>query len=358
MSKASKKKPVAKQPAQPTARGPKWSKTRPAAFSPGILDISSPFPGEKYLLPANALCVTGSVNEDTVAVLLTLILADPAIDPEPTPAADPGKFVRFDIIPGSGGGFANVIGYQGNSIAPPLSGGYKLIAYPVDADGALGSEKKVAFVRAPASEPAVVSAQCCPWFALASSSTAASPYGEAVEPLETHRPLAVSVPTNAGMVRFFADAGGRWRHFATDPGTESDADGRDDLSTGPETGDNGENYQMVENASLITAFTGPVNKLVGVWKTSDTGYEQFAIGLSNAPIAVPNDAKQDGRLFLAMHDGKRWFNNSGAIDVTIIWQAEACSLSAARRAKGKSATKPAQGRATRGKAAPPKSAKR
>jgi hypothetical protein len=71
------------------------------------------------------------------------------------------------------------------------------------------------------------------------------------------------------------------------------------------------------NATLVggnvnTAFSAPINSLIGVWEGSGVGIP-FEMGASGSAV-VPAGATE---LFLGSMDGYQWNNNLGSFQVTI-----------------------------------------
>lgn len=279
------------------------------------------------------ICAKGITTASTTRVLVTLIAA---ADTEPAPP-DPADPVGYADANMSGQQFWATVSYEGSLTDPPEDGIYKVIAYPVDNQNVLGTAVKREFNRVKAvlagEDRPEVQAQMCPWLAFAGG--ASGPFGDNMPPVQ------VDIPSNAQSVSFSVDPLELWTHDTENTSGESNADGRPDLEATLEVLDY---IDSALGSDVITPLgESPVNILIGLWKGDSAFYEQFAIGTSLGPTTIPINARFDGRLFLAMHDGKRWSNNDGAVNVQIEWTPEACTtfqaIELAKSKKDKKKTK-------------------
>ena len=168
-----------------------------------------------------------------------------------------------------------------------------------------------------------VSAKCCLWFAWAPTGSAALKDPENEGLVDAHRPIGVPVPPGSTSVTITAAASGtpdrRWRHdpaagAASGPNGLNGSDGTPVNIKGLEVG----GYQHANYGSdSITPLTTHLNKLVAMVEDNwgPTPQQPTPVGAS-ATIALTANST---RVFLGMHDGRQWSNNSGDIVVTLTW---------------------------------------
>ncbi len=285
---------------------PTKTKEEVSPYNSGV-EIDQPADNQTYIMPDDTICVSGTAAVGTEAVWILVLKATE------TPNLATQTKVVVDTTTQLG--FAVNAAYGGNDGNPPESGDYKVVVYPVIANTP-DTPETVSFHRVPESQIVSVSAQMCLWYALAGSN-AQAPYPEE-DPVKNFKPLKVVVPLNAAEASFSAT--GTWRHFASDPATDAGPDGRTDVTVGLENTD----YQNANFGSAdIAVLTTNVCKLIGLWNDGGT-YTLFGIGSELSDQTVPDNARTEGALYLGMHDGKRWFNNSGSLSVTIEWTADEC----------------------------------
>lgn len=265
-------------------------------------------------MPQDTLCVGGTASVGTEEVYVLVLEADeiPDLDNHSYETVDTGTSLNFAVE----------VAYGGDNDDPPEFGDYKVVAYPV-VGGTPGTPATVPFQRWRQTRTVTVNATQCLWYALADD-TDEGPYEEEI-PVQNNKPEMEKIPVNVASVSFSAI--GSWRHFATDPGTESGPDGRSTVTVGLEN----EAYRDYGLGNISVPDTN-VNKLLGLWKDSGS-YEFLEIGSSLDDETVPDDALVDGWLYLGMHDGKRWFNNSESVEVTIVWTVQDCLTTVLERIK-------------------------
>ncbi len=129
------------------------------------------------------------------------------------------------------------------------------------------------------------------------------------------RPLELHIPDDANQVSLVVN-GGSWRH-CTGASCASDAAGRAKVAT-----TRSEYHRIDYRSSHTPLLNTNVNKLVGLWGPKnapsspiDPGW-LLEIGTSNPTLNVPTSPRP-GSLFLAMHDGFEWNNNSGNVTVQV-----------------------------------------
>jgi hypothetical protein len=154
-----------------------------------------------------------------------------------------------------------------------------------------------------------VSAKCCLWFTWAADGLNGV---EHEDPVELYRPVEVDVE-NISEVTVSVDSSDQWSHH---PGNLSNAGGINDVRGLENAGYRDAKY----NSLKIKPLSARLNLLVGMVTTKDPpvpaapDVDQIEIGLGKT-ITI-NDITAE-RLFLGFHDGRHWFNNEHAVDVTV-----------------------------------------
>ncbi len=267
------------------------------------VEIQSPA-GNRHHCASDTLYASGIAGANVVKVWLKVLRRnDNAAIPDPQTAG----FVEATL---DAGGFYHTA--VPGVLTTPLDGNNdnKMVAIPELAAG-YGPTDTVYFVGRPAQENLTVSALCCIWFTFAVDGlTGPGPMGDTEANVTQHRPRRFVAPMNA--FQLSVSANGTWQHFPQDA-----ASGPDGML--PQTdlelpGYRSGNYlsEMIDN--LFTE----VNKLIGLWIDAfDTPISSpFPIGAGPFLDIVPEDSQT---LALAFHDGKRWHNNSGSVNVAIEW---------------------------------------
>lgn len=205
------------------------------------------------------------------------------------------------------------------TVTVPLvgDGNNLVVAIPQLASGLTGDPVTRLFVGRPEIEHLAVDARSCLWFAYAGAMLRGPcPLSSDQEPdTDEHRPPMVKRPENVGLLT--TATSGTWRHFPPDPvagdTAASNADGMGDPITLEEMGYQNAYYQSDQIANVAC----PVNRLIGMWADGTTVPlgDPFSVGVASAHVIHTNAT----RLFLAFHDGKRWHNNSWAVNTTLTW---------------------------------------
>ncbi len=290
----------------------------------GSVTVIYPVPSKSYVMPDDSICVVGSLGGGADKGQLALVLGTEAPD-----WTDPANYTEVTDT-----NFIVEVPYGGTADPAPDDDDYKLVFRPVTAE-VPGAEHEILLTRQPDNDSATVSAKDCLWYAFVTNDGIAGP-GGFDDPVGDYTPAGpIQIPWNAGDAEFTATQAEEWKHDPNDA-TKANPDGRTGI---PPRGLEVAGYQnAIYNSNVIDTITTHLCKLIGLWR-SPTGsmdpfpYKQFDIG-ANSTISVPDDAKQEGKLFLGMHDGHEWNNNSGETEVDITWTAESCeeTLAMLRRA--------------------------
>jgi hypothetical protein len=162
-----------------------------------------------------------------------------------------------------------------------------------------------------------VSAMHCIWLSWADAQYPAGPFGEGANGTwNNYRPQGLVAPSNAVRVAISANGADTWTHDLDHgaPFTNADGYGMCDLMK-PQYKNTPEYH-----SANINQLNAPLNKLVGIWETNNgpppAARDQIEIGMAYAENLT---AGQKTRLFLAMHDGQEWSDNSGSVNVTVVW---------------------------------------
>lgn len=183
-----------------------------------------------------------------------------------------------------------------------------------------------------------VPATACLWYAwatdgeLGNAENGRGPFEESV----AHRPVSIAVPPGVSTVSITAT--GNWRHDPAD-NTASNPDGKSNDSRKLERP--GYRGPAVRGSQAIKDIETNMNKLVGLWQigqrvpSKPNSVVPIEIGSNYCDRKVPKGAT---RLYLGMHDGYEWSNNSGKVKAEIIWDAHP-ALSTTRSPDDKSASR-------------------
>lgn len=182
------------------------------------------------------------------------------------------------------------------------------------------------FTRMPQTSNRTVFARQSLWYAFTEDTSGAGPNGYD-DPISNHTPEGpIQIPWNADTVTFSVSQDEPWTHDTNNQNASADPGGRTDIEP---VGLQVDEYQSAEyDSEVIKKLEANVCALAGLWKNTDSHgepYKQFPIGNGGTPINVPSDAQDHGDLYLGMHDGKRWHNNSGEASVQIFWEPEGCA---------------------------------
>jgi len=281
---------------------------------PVVLD--QPVAGRDYLLSftgmASNIQVTGTTNAPKVRIAL---LRDDPSDPD-----FPASVVGTDLVTPDPTTkvYTHTANYTGTAVSPPTTGPYKVMVWPAKMNGDIDGYPVVRTFQAVSgiNNGVVVSAKCCMWFAMAGAN-AVSPFdADGETPINDYRPQRVRIPVNASDVVITGTGGSdAWNHGGSN--LASGPAGRD-----PDVGLQTAGYQHWSlNSEGMPVINTKVCTLIGMWRDPSGGsqFATFAIGNTTGSMIVPGAAKLDGNLYLAMHDGKRWFNNGGSVTADITW---------------------------------------
>lgn len=285
---------------------PQPPRPRLMALPNGGVEIQSPAANRHIVVPAGGLYVFGETAPDVTKVWVKVLRQN---DPIPADPSTQG-FVEINV---AGGQFSsNAIP---GSLKATIAGNpdNKVVAIP-QVGNVYGSPDVVYFVgRTDQDVLPALSAQACMWFAFAPGNMPGpGPNNDREASTDNHRPYILTAPANAG--EYVVNANGLWRHFATDPATESDADGKLPVTALELPG-----YRSVAyNSEMIADVSREVNTLMGMFIDPFNAPVEspFPIGVGPFQQAVPDLAN---KLALAFHDGKRWHNNGGSVTITIDW---------------------------------------
>lgn len=165
---------------------------------------------------------------------------------------------------------------------------------------------------AAATVTAKVDARNCIWLTWAPKDYSVPTYGESGC---DYRPRTLVVPSDATQAVVTVTSSGKWNHHPpTDAGTGPN--GKDDQRPLEKP----ELYKTAElkSWSIDGSTALNLNLLVGIWDWgSDTATTEIPIGQS-ATIDWGGGARPE-KLQLAFHDGYEWSNNSGTMDVQVVW---------------------------------------
>jgi len=311
------------------------AKKKKKLVTAGSVIVSHPPPGKCYVMSDHKLCVVGEATSPVDRVEMVVLLESETVD------WDNHTITTRDGLPGY---FSEEVAY-GNSETPPETGNFKLLLRPFVGTTAQ-DVLEILFKRVPGSETHTVFATQSLWYALIPDDSIAGPNGFD-DPVGDYTPVEMRIPWNAESVSF--SASGTWRHGSSAP------------DNGPEGGTHASpplqvpGYQHVTYGSdVIATIQTNVCKLLGLWYEPVVGdddeadaqpFKQFEIGANLAGKTIPADPKMDGRLFLGMHDGRRWHNNLGSVVVDVTWNPPTCTelfKAFQKKQKARSRTKKSQ----------------
>ncbi len=191
-----------------------------------------------------------------------------------------------------------------------------------------------------------VSGGACIWYAWALDSQLVPgnvPYTETT----ANRPAIVTIPAGANWVSI--QALGNWGHTPSSSDT-SGPDGLpnfltalDDSTTSAYNPDGSIHYRSstIQGSLLIDGIDTRVNQLVGVWQHGSSvpptvTTNEFAIGSSYQGF-IPSDATF---LFMGLHDGFQWSNNTGSVTATLQFETVYTSVGPPNCSPGTFSTSP------------------